>query len=336
MSIGVPGFSELPVRARARAVGLAALQASLGRFPAERALGLLPRGVYRRLRVWAAPLRVPRQGSKASLDRASALAELESAGARIVPSVEPRVSLVIPTAGATDWLALCLAAVASYTEAGSYEVVVVDDASPEPARVRSAVGLHPGVRLERSARNRGFAASVNAGVAAARADRLVILNDDVVVTPGWLERLNARLDLEPRAAWVGPATNDSGDEASVDVEYASLEELLRVAAQAAGSAREVDKLALHCALLRRSSFARVGGLDEGYARGMFEDDDLAMALRQLGERVILDPGVFVHHAAGATLRALSPLTYFASFEVNRRRFEARWGVAWRVREGRRA
>jgi GT2 family glycosyltransferase len=67
---------------------------------------------------------------------------------------------------------------------------------------------------------------------------------------------------------------------------------------------------------------------------MFEDDDLAMALRARGERVLLSPDVYVHHAAGATFRASSPFAYFATFEVNRRRFEQRWGVRWRVREGR--
>lgn len=132
---------------------------------------------------------------------------------------------------------------------------------------------------------------------------------------------------------MGPVSNDTGDEASVGADYSTLEELLAFASRASGPPREVEKLALYCALLDRAAFETVGGLDQGYRRGMFEDDDLAMALGARGKRVLLAPEVFVHHAAGTTLRALSPFEYFATFELNRRRFEQRWQVRWRVREG---
>lgn len=323
------------MRARARVVGLAALQASLGRLPAERALALLPASLHRRLRSLAAPLRVGRGRSRAFVDVEAALAALEARGAVVEQAAAPAVSVVVPTAGATRRLELALRAVAAYTRAGAYEVVVIDDASPDAAAVERALRPHPGVRLERSGHNRGFSASVNAGVKLCRAPKILVLNDDVVVTPGWLDALAARLDADSAVAWVGPTSNDTGDEASIDAAYESLDELVAFAARQHGEPREVDKLALHCALLRRSSFEAVGGLDEGYLRGMFEDDDLSMALRARGQRLLLSPETYVHHAAGATLRTLSPLAYFACFELNRRRFERRWQVRWRVREGRR-
>ncbi|MBK7581965.1 MAG: glycosyltransferase [Myxococcales bacterium] len=276
---------------------------------------------------------MPRARPSAFIDPVRALSDFASGGARIQPTDAPRVSIVIPTAGATAWLELALAALAAHTEAGGFEVLVTDDASPDPRATAAVVAPHPGVSLSRSEQSRGFAASVNAAVRSARAPLLCVLNDDVVVTPGWLEALLAELDADPRAAWVGPVCNDSGDVGTVHAEYQNMHELLEFAARASGRTRAVEKLALHAALIRRASYEAVGGLDEGYQRGMFEDDDLAAALRARGERVLLAPRVFVHHAAGATLRALSPFTYFACFEVNRRRFEGRWGVRWRVHDG---
>jgi GT2 family glycosyltransferase len=128
---------------------------------------------------------------------------------------------------------------------------------------------------------------------------------------------------------VGPTSNDTGDVATIPARYDSLDGLIAWANRAAGAPREVRKLSLFCAMLRRSAFDAVGGLDTGYGSGMFEDDELCMALGARGFRVLLVPSVFVHHAAGATLRRASPFEYHARFEVNRRRFEERWGVRWR-------
>ncbi|GMV14755.1 MAG: glycosyltransferase [Polyangiaceae bacterium] len=331
MLVPVPGFSELPWRSRARALGLAALQLGASHLPVSFAIALLPGAAHRRLRRLAAPLRVPLARPRASIEVGRALAAL--ADARVPVALAPEVSIVVPTAGAVRWLELCLRAVAAFTRPGSYEVVVIDDATPDAGAVAAIVAAHPGARLARSDQRRGFAASVNAGVALCRAGSIVVLNDDVVVTPGWLDALLARLRADPRVAWVGPVSNDTGDEASVGADYSTLEELLAFASRASGPPREVEKLALYCALLDRAAFETVGGLDQGYRRGMFEDDDLAMALGARGKRVLLAPEVFVHHAAGTTLRALSPFEYFATFELNRRRFEQRWQVRWRVREG---
>jgi GT2 family glycosyltransferase len=91
-----------------------------------------------------------------------------------------------------------------------------------------------------------------------------------------------------------------------------------------GEPEVVSKLSLFCAMLRREAFDAAGGLDEGYGSGMFEDDDLCMALRTRDLDVVLVPSVFVHHAAGTTLRRLDPFEYHARFEVNRARFERRW------------
>ena len=75
--------------------------------------------------------------------------------------------------------------------------------------------------------NRGFATACNQGAAMATADVLVLLNDDTVVCDAWLEPL-AHL-ARPRVGMVGPSTNRTGNEAQVDADYRTLDELVRFA-----------------------------------------------------------------------------------------------------------
>ena len=68
--------------------------------------------------------------------------------------------------------------------------MIVDNGSTDDSLV---VCEEFGAEVIRFQANRGFAAAVNAGVAAADADTVAILNNDVELDPDWLERLSARL-----------------------------------------------------------------------------------------------------------------------------------------------
>ena len=90
-------------------------------------------------------------------------------------------------------------------------------------------------------------------------------------------------------------------------------------------------LALFCAAMAKERFRAVGGLDERYGRGLFEDDDLALAVQRRGWRVALARDVFVHHYGGASFSRLAPGEYLRLWWTNRRAFERKWGVTWQAR-----
>lgn len=317
----VPGFRELPLSRRLRVLALGALSdglsSNLVASGARRTRAALPPFVSSAIRRAAAPIRLP-AASRAHLP----VDAIEPVRRR--PTGQPEVSIVIATAGAPT-LEQCVRAIAAFTS-HPYELVIVDDASPNRVADRlTAVDAH----LIRNASRRGFVASANRGAAAARCDTLVFLNDDAVVTPGWLEALMKSLEL-PRAGIAGPANNDSGDAATVEVRYEDLHGLLEVAGTKRGPPRDVVKISLLCAAIRRPLFEAIGGLDEGYGLGMFEDDEICMAVRRRGRRVLLVPDAFVHHHGSMSFRALPKIERLARFEVNRYRFERRWGVRWRA------
>ncbi|MFK7985760.1 MAG: glycosyltransferase family 2 protein, partial [Sandaracinaceae bacterium] len=169
----------------------------------------------------------------------------------------------------------------------------------------------------------------NAGARRATAPRLVFLNDATVVTPGWLSRLLAALD--DGAGVAGPSTNQSGDRATEAAPYRDLRGLLSFAASRRERASvDVDKLSLFCLAIDRARFEALGGLDEGYGRGGFEDDELCMAVRRRGKAARLVESAWVHHHGSVSFDRMSVTERIQRFETNRHRFEQRWGVRWRA------
>jgi GT2 family glycosyltransferase len=250
----------------------------------------------------------------------------------------PRASLLMVTYGNLELTRLCLASVQRAAGSLPFELIVVDNASTDDTlswlREVELSGLLP-LKVIANPHNAGFAAANNQAARSARGDVVVFLNNDTVVAPGWLERLVGHLDADPGLGLVGPVTNSCGNEAEIPVEYRDVEGMLAFAEEHlrahAGERETIPMLTLFCAAMPRALFADVGGLDERYRVGMFEDDDLAMAVRARGRRVELARDVFVHHYGGASFSRLHPARYLRIWWENRRRFERKWSTTWQKR-----
>ena len=251
-----------------------------------------------------------------------------------VAESDPNASIVVVSYDTLPFTKLCLECVLENTRRPPYELIVVDNGSRDGsiAYLRSLASRCSHVRVIENGRNRGFAAAVNQGLAAARGDVLVILNSDTVVADDWLERLAAQAGDE-RIGLVGPATNRAGNEADVSVRYRTYGEFLdfaRAYTRAhSGKLADVRTPVLFCAAIRREVYERVGPLDERYETGLLEDDDLAMSVRAAGYRTVCTDDVFVHHFGEASFGKLfEDGRYMELLRTNQRRFEEKWGEAW--------
>src|SRR5690242_11568878 len=110
------------------------------------------------------------------------------------------VAAVVPNHDGARWLGGCLRALHAQ-ERPFDEIVVVDDASDDESLTILARDW-PEVRVVALARNRGFAAAANAGIAATRCEAVALVNTDVELAGDWLARTAAALEDDDGAAAV--------------------------------------------------------------------------------------------------------------------------------------
>lgn len=244
----------------------------------------------------------------------------------LAPARPGLVSVVVPVWNQLEHTRACLASVRRSTPA-PYEIVVVDNGSTDGTRAWLAAQRD--LVVVTNAENRGFAAACNQGIAASRGETVVLLNNDTVVPRFWVEGLRRALDTDSRVGAVGPRSNSvSGHQLVPGCDYDAAG--FRAYADTwrrsrAGRTEEVRRLVGFCLALRREALLEVGGLDEGYGTGNFEDDDLCLRLRRAGWSLRVAHEVLVHHAGSATFRAAG--SYSAAFAHGYRHHRAKWGAS---------
>ncbi len=252
-----------------------------------------------------------------------------------IQSLYGQASIVIVTFNNTAKTVLTLNSILEKTRYPNYHIIVVDNGGHEDLRnlLTSVAEQHPTkVTAVFNSQNVGFAAANNIGIdQATESDYIVLLNDDVIVTPGWLGRLIWHL-RDKGIGMVGPVTNSCANEACINVDYTTLGEIdafaRRYSTEHEGQIFDISVLAMYCAALRREVVEVIGPLDERFGVGMFEDDDYAVRVRQAGYRVVCAEDVFVHHFGRSSFGKMADEEYRKLFEVNRALFEQKWGQVW--------
>ncbi len=207
----------------------------------------------------------------------------------------------------------CLESLAAYPPAVAHQIVVVDNASTDPglADVRAR---YPHCRWLLNNENLGYAKGCNQGMAEVAADFYLVLNPDIVVQPGALDRLLDFADRNPRAGMVGPQLlNEDGSIQHSCRRFYTLKTLLlrrtffgRIFRHSETvrrhlmqdfdhrSARPVDWVLGGCLLVRTSAMDRTGPMDERFFL-YFEDVDWCYRMWQAGYEVQYTPDArFIH------------------------------------------
>src|SRR5580700_3233473 len=114
-----------------------------------------------------------------------------------------RISIVIVTWNGKRYAAECLDSLQAYINDPSVEVIVVDNASTDgtPELVRDS---YPGVILIRNEKNLGFAKGNNVGIQRSTGEHVCLINSDVRVHDGCIERLVDYMEQNPRIGLLGP------------------------------------------------------------------------------------------------------------------------------------
>ena len=245
------------------------------------------------------------------------------------PAVKrPVATVVVPAWNAWEFTERCLRSLRP-TLGSDDQVVVVDNGSTDGTR--AGLAGYEWVEVVANDQNLGFARACNQGAALARGSIVVFLNSDTIVPVGWLDELLRPFE-ESDVGAVGPRSdNVSGKQETSAVPdpeedpgaFAEFARQWRDRQQ--GHNSEVRRLIGFCLAVRRSAFDALGGFDERFEVGGFEDDDLCRRLQDSHLRLLIAHASFVHHHGHASFDA-NDVDWRATQNENQLRFEEKWGA----------
>ena len=141
-------------------------------------------------------------------------------------------------------------------------------------------------------------------MAVATGKQVLLLNNDVVVTTGWLGRMLRALRSDEKVGLVGPWSNLVSGPQQIEVGYDEIAELDGFAwdwgKAHGGVVIDVNRLVGFCLLIEREVIDAIGLLDEQFGIGCFEDDDYCLRAIAAGYRAVIAGDAFVHHYGSRT------------------------------------
>lgn len=234
------------------------------------------------------------------------------------------ISIVIPIYQQLDMTDACIN---SIYESGvvDTELILIDNGSIPPYQAD-----HINATLIRNEANLGFPVAVNQGIKAASGDVIVLLNNDVICTQGWQERLLAHLDSY---SIVGPVTNYAAGMQQVTIPVYQDEQELNIQAakwskERNGESKEVDWIIGFCMTFKKSLWEEIGPFDESLWPCSGEEVDFCMKARKSGHKVGIAYDVYVHHEGSQTFKEMEKagqVSYKDSCHRNDRHLESKWG-----------
>lgn len=256
-------------------------------------------------------------------------ANLSSAIVRPEDEFKPVVSIIIPVYGQLAYTLNCLHALARHASKYSFEVIVMDDRSPDDSK-RWLSGI-PWVRFVHQSENQGFLKTCNNAGAIAKGDYIVLLNNDTRVVDGWLDEMIGSFDQFPQAGLVGSKLfypdgklQEAGGIIWKDGSAWNYGRNNDPARPEYCYARRVDYVSGASIALPTDLWRQLGGFDERYAPAYCEDSDLAFRVRDVGREVWMQPLSRVIHYEGKTSGTDLTKGVKAYQVVNSQKFYDRW------------
>jgi GT2 family glycosyltransferase len=226
------------------------------------------------------------------------------------------VSIVLPVLNQLAYTQGCLRSLDADLRHG-VELIVIDNGSDD--ETRKYLASLPGIKLVRNDTNRGCAPAWNQGAQLAQREWIVILNNDVLLAPGWLDALVQFAEEKP-----------------VDIASPAIREGLLnypfedYARQFMTRMRDVHRAGVAngvCFMVRRRVFESVGNFDEEFRIGQFEDTDFFWRAQRAGFRLGTTGRAFLHHFGSATQSELRQSNAADSYEAqNRSHFRRKWNL----------
>ncbi len=254
-----------------------------------------------------------------------------------IPEPQPRVSLLIPTRDRVDLLRQCVDSILERTTYRNYEVVILDNGSVEKETIAYFRELrdHSNVRVLRYDAPFNYSKINNFGASSTQGEIIGLLNNDIeVISPEWLTEMVSHAN-RTEIGVVGAMLyypNDTIQHAGVVLgiggvaghSYVGMPRGYPGDKHRAGLVQSLSAVTAACALLRRSVFEEVGGLDETLVVA-FNDVDLCIRVREAGYRNLWTPFAELYHYESASRGYENTPEKIARFMREEALMKDRWG-----------
>jgi GT2 family glycosyltransferase len=222
---------------------------------------------------------------------------------------------------------LCIDSIRQFTELGTYEIIVVDNASIDGTI--EWLKQQDDIKTILNNENLGFPKGCNQGIEIASGENILLLNNDTLVTQNWLDNLLACLYSSADIGAVGPVTNSAAYYSTIPVQYRSLEEMHEFSSYYnISDCNKWDarlKLIGFCMLIKKEVIDKIGLMDERFTPGNFEDDDFSIRMRQTGYHLVLCRDTFIHHFGSISWKE-NRNAYSGLLSENEKKFKEKWGT----------
>jgi len=237
------------------------------------------------------------------------------------------LSIIIPVYGQVDMTDECINAILENTQ--DAEIIIIDNGSSPPYKPPFSGFIE--TTLIRNETNTGFPHAVNQGIAAARGDIIILLNNDVIVSPHSLNRLSNWLDSFDI---VGPTTNYCAGMQRVQISgYQNKEELDKqvelLFESSQGEGEEVNWIIGFCMAFKKAVWEQVGDFDESLWPCTGEEIDFCYRAREKGVKIGIARDIYVHHEGSVTFQDMEDagqIEYAKLCERNNEHLAEKWGA----------
>ena len=251
--------------------------------------------------------------------------QIEAYPRKIEYALDKKVSIVILGFNQVEYTKKCIESILKYTKQ-KYELILVDNGSND--NTEKYFRSIPGAKVIVNKENLGVSRGWNQGMRQADGDYILILNNDIIVGPNWLENMVRLAESDSAIGLVGPRSNYiAGPQIVNNVPYKNEKEIQKFIekwqVEQDRSANEFSFIKGFCHLIPRATFEKVGFYDERYGKGNFEDDDYCMRVKYHGYRAMIANDSFIHHYGSVSFKQAS-VDWNKQMIENERKFSEKW------------
>ena len=206
--------------------------------------------------------------------------------------MEKSIDIIMPCRFKPEITKVCIDSVKAYTSIPINWIVIQDGKDPEMAKVLKSLS---GIKIYNE-EARGWVWAINEGMKYAQSEYVMFLNDDIVATPKWIDKMIYHLEMNKSLGVIGPVTNQISGKQHINFNTKDDYE-------------EVGELIGYCMLFRREVLDKVHKRDGFYLDPIFgmggqEDSDICWRIKNLGYKVAIARNVFIYHYGSKAFREL--------------------------------